>query len=163
VVAQDTHNEYQWGALANKLIAMLAAKDMITAKLTTFLANAANEGSSSTATGSETSTATRSIKSIETGPVKTEWYEANDSTNNSDVIKNVGASFSNAAGDGGIIYQLNKSICDLSKRIRIYLPDCGPLINPTMGIKVGQTPMIGSSLNTKPSWYQDPWETSIYF
>lgn len=159
VETQDTHNELQWGALANKLIAMMTARDIINAEASAFLANIANEGSNSTSSNTDGSTSARLIKTIETGPARTEWYEGNDSLSNSETLKNIGASYKNISGPHGILAQLEKSICGLSKYLNIYLPECGTLVNPIIPFNVGATPEVGSVLNSK--FWQDPWELFI--
>jgi len=157
----DTHNELQWSALSNKLIAMLVAKDIIISESTAYLANAANEGSSASSTSSASNNLSRSIKSIETGPVRTEWYEGNNHQANSETLKNIGDSFRSASGPNGIVDQLKKSICTLASRIEIYLPECGQN-KPYMNFKLGGTPDIGSALNSGVELlYQDAWETNI--
>lgn len=156
----DTHNELQWPALVNKLIAMLTAKERIEQEASAFLAQTAKEGSGSESSNSnETITSTRSIKSIETGPAKTEWYEDKDSTSNSETIKNIGDSFYRATQPGGIVDILTKAACNLSKRLMIYLPECGQLPKNVYNFQVGATPQVGSLLNS--SYTTEEWELLI--
>jgi len=161
VDAQDTHNELRWPALSNKLIAMLVAKEVILKESSAYLANIANEGSSASSSNTTTNDSPgRSIKSIETGPVKTEWYEGNDSVSNSETLKNIGASFTRALAPGGIIDLLNKAICELAQRLTIYLPTCGQPPKPVRGFKISTTPQVGSYFNAQ-ILEQEYWETEI--
>jgi PKD repeat protein len=159
VTAQDTHNELQWGAIANKLIAMLVAKDIIVSESSAFLANVINEGASATSSNTTGVAKPRSIKTIETGPARTEWYEDSDSTSNSETLKNIGAGYKNLTAPGGVLDKLETSICGLSKYLMIYLPECGTLVNPVIPFGLGSTPEVGSILNTTIA--QDPWELFI--
>ena len=161
VDAQDTHNEFMWPALSNKLIAMLVAKEVILKEATSYLANIANEGASASSSNTTSNSSPgRSIKSIETGPTKTEWYEGNDSVTNSETLKNIGASFTRALAPGGILELLTKAICELSQKLTIYLPTCGQPPKPVRGFRIGTTPQVGSYFNAK-ILEQEYWETEI--
>jgi PKD repeat protein len=159
VTAQDTHNELQWGAIANKLIAMLVAKDIIISESSAFLANIIKEGSLATSSSTDGTAKPRSIKTIETGPARTEWFEGNAETSNSETLKNIGAGYKNLTAPGGVLNNLEASICGLSKYLMIYLPECGKLVNPIIPFKMGSSPKVGSILNTTIP--QDPWELFI--
>jgi len=161
VDTNDTHNELKWPALVNKLIAMLVAKEIILKEANAFMANMANEGATASSSNTSTGTAVRSIKSIETGPARTEWFEGDDTTSNSETLKNIGASFTKAMAPNGILDKLQEAICGLSNRLQIFLPGCKQS-NNIRAFQLGATPNIGSSLNDA-TYITTPWELSISF
>lgn len=140
VVAEvDTHNEFAWPGLANALIAQLVAYDLILQGANQFLSASGNAGGNTTSTGGEQVQTQGTLKSIETGPAKTEWYEGKNSTSDSEIIKNIGEAFSSAVKAGGALDQLKESICQLAQRIRVFLPMCGQLAHNTQVPKVGKS------------------------
>lgn len=160
VEAGDTHNELKWPALVNKMIAMIVAHEIILKEGNAFLASMANEGGSSQSINTTNTISTRQIKSIETGPTKTEWYEDTNAIANSETLKNIGASFHKAMEPGGLLEKLQQAICMLANRNDIYLPQC-PKIKRNLGMQKGTTPQIGSIFNTE---YNNPnWELTITF
>lgn len=116
----DTHNEFKWPNLANNLISKLAAHSILLANLSKFLVKTGEESTNSS--GSSTSTAEAQIKSIETGPAKTEWYQA--ATSSSEESKNVANAYNVVMAQGGAFSQLQDDICQLASRIGIFLPMC---------------------------------------
>lgn len=114
----DTYNEFKWPGLANVLIAQLVAFDITVQAANQFVSSAMSTGGGST--GTETGTGKQQLKSVETGPAKTEWYE--DKT--SEDTKNLADAISTATKAGGGIDLMKQSICMLSQRINIYLPIC---------------------------------------
>lgn len=138
VSIEDTHNEKAWPGLANMLIAQLVTMDIITQGANQFI-TAAMTGATSiidNGSGEETGTGEQQIKSIETGPTKTEWYEDSSAVTNSEMIKNIGEAYSNAVRAGGALDQLRILTCQQAARIRVYLPMCGPLDHTTIPPKV---------------------------
>lgn len=121
VAVEDTFNEYKWPGLANTLIAQLVAYDVILQAANQFVSMSSITGGSSSETNP--GSGKQQLKSVETGPAKTEWYE----DKSSELIKNIGDALSQATKAGGAIDLLKESACQLSKRIRIYLPMCGQL------------------------------------
>ena len=121
VEVSDTYNEFKWPGLVNSLIAQLVAYDITVQAANQFVASSMSTGGGSS--GSETSNGKQQIKSIETGPAKTEWYEDKTSEN----IKNLADAVSSATKAGGGIDLLKESICMLSQRVSIYLPMCKPI------------------------------------
>ena len=137
VLEVDTHNELKWPGLVNSLIAQLVSYDVILQGANQFLSASGNAGGTSTETGGGTEvTDGQQIKSIETGPAKTEWYQDKTATSESEIIKNIGASYASATRAGGALDQLKQSACQLAQRVRIYLPMCGPLPHNTQAPEV---------------------------
>lgn len=121
VSPEYTHNEFKWPGLVNSLIAQLVAYDITVQAANQFVSNSMSTGGS---TGSvETGTGKQQIKSIETGPAKTEWYE----DKSSEEFKNLADAISSATRAGGAIDLMKGSICMLAQRVSIYLPMCGEL------------------------------------
>ena len=116
----DVHNEFSWPGLVNNLIAQLCAYDILIQGANAFIAATGSEGSSGTITPG---LAERQVKKISTGPTDTEWFQ--DTT--AEDMDKIGKSFSNAMKVGGAIEQVKESICQLSSRVRIFLPMCGQL------------------------------------
>lgn len=118
VEPEDTFNEYKWPGLVNLLIAQLVAYDITVQAANQFVSNSMSnkteEGESGPGTGSQ------QIKSIETGPAKTEWYEDKTAEN----IKNISEAVANATKAGGGIDLMKEGICMLAGRLGIYLPIC---------------------------------------
>ena len=121
VLPEDTHNEFKWPGLTNALIAQLVALDITIQAANQFVASSMSTGGGSTS--SQTSTGKQQIKSIETGPAKTEWYEDKTAEN----VKSMADAVSSATRAGGGIDLMKESICMLAKRLSIYLPMCGEL------------------------------------
>lgn len=106
VLEQDTYNEFKWPGLVNSLIAQLVSYDIVLQGANQFLSTAGSISDIITDSDSESEGSTdkeQQIKSIETGPAKTEWYQNEDAKLNSEVIKNIGEAFSSSlkAGGGG--------------------------------------------------------------
>ena len=121
VSVEDTHNEFKWPGLVNLLIAQLVAYDITVQAANQIISSTMSTGCDSTST--ETSTGNQQIKSIETGPAKTEWYEDKSSED----IKNFADAISSATRAGGAIDMMKGAICMLAQRVSIYLPICGEL------------------------------------
>jgi len=124
---EDIHNEVKWQALVNVLIAQLVAYDMLVQEAAAFMATL-----SSTSSGG--ATGTRQTKSIETGPTRVEWF------NDSETLKDVSSAYSKASSSDGIISLLKDSICQLTNRVRIFLPICGQLSHSPTQFKLSSTP-----------------------
>lgn len=116
----NIHNEFKWPVLVNNLIARLVAHSILLTNLSKFMIETGNQTVNQS--GSENLTANAQIKSIETGPAKTEWYQA--ITSSSEDAKNVANAYQVTMAEGGAFEQLEKDICQLASRVRIYLPMC---------------------------------------
>lgn len=135
VKEEDTHNEFKWPGLVNNLIALLVVYDLILMLFNRYLAAGAlssiGSGSSEEDGGND-----QQIKSIETGPAKTEWHENRSS---SEQFLDIGKILNLANKEGGILAAIQESICQQSSRLRIFLPICGQLehntIAPTVACK----------------------------
>lgn len=137
VKEEDTYNEFKWPGLINSLIAQLVSYDIILEGANKFLANIPSAGDINIdTTNTNTENKKRQIKSIETGPAKTEWYQDSDATSTSESTKNFGAFYAYATRTNGLIDQLKQSACQLSQRVRIFLPMCGQLPHNTQAPEV---------------------------
>lgn len=131
----DTHNEDKWPGLVNALIAQLVSKDIIIQGANQFISTSSrsseSESDNEEETGPTPTQTGQQIKSIETGPAKTEWYENTSvgSTAESESLKNRSQALANATRSGGALDQLNMTICQLAARVGIWLPGCPPLDN----------------------------------
>lgn len=114
------HIELNWPPLVNELIAELVAYDLIIQGANSFMTQLGDSGSSSSST---TTSSGQQKKSIKTGPTEVEWYE--DKT--TEELGEVGAAFATALKPGGALDAVKEMICNLSKRVRIYIPLCGQL------------------------------------
>lgn len=126
----DTFNEVKWPGLVKMLIAQLSAYDVILQSANAFIAMASSNSSSEGETGGEPTPIEdleQQIKSIETGPSKTEWFENKSYLEDSEAIENLANAFSLATKAGGALDQLRMSICQLASRLRIFLPICDQL------------------------------------
>ena len=134
VLKEDTFNEIKWPGLVNSLISQLVSLDILLEQSSKFLIYASSISDISTIddTSNNVTQSNNQIKSIETGPVKTEWYEGKTSTSESENLKNIGDAFANATKPGGLIDLLKESTCQLSSRLLIYLPMCGKLKTNTI-------------------------------
>lgn len=110
------HNELAYPPLENQLIAELVAHDLLLDGMKKFVASLGQQGEDNQTKG------TGQVKKITTGPTDVEKYNLADSTDA------LGKAYFNVTRPGGILDQLKESICQLAKRIRIYLPICGQLI-----------------------------------
>ena len=119
VSLEDTHNEAKWPTLVNNLIANLVARDLILKGSMKFLSQI-GEGTQS----SNDENIKAQVKSIETGPGKTEWYEKGSGRALSEQMKDLANAYKIMMGDGGIYDALIKDICLLANRVRIFLPIC---------------------------------------
>lgn len=103
VLIEDVFNEFAYEALENQLIAQLAAYDIIIQSANAYIASMGNGGT----------TSSRAIKKITTGPTDVEWFPDTAAGN----------AFSNIFKGGGAFSEITKSICSLSRRLSIHLPD----------------------------------------
>ncbi len=124
----DVHNESKWQALVNVLIGQLVAYDILIQEAAAFMATLSSTTSGGT-------TGSRQTKSIETGPTRVEWF------NDSETLQDVSKAYSNANASNGIISLLKDSICQISSRVRIYLPICGQLKHSPTIFKISTTPI----------------------
>lgn len=108
VAEEDTYNEFAWPLLANNLIAMLVANDLIK-----ILVQRAMTSILTGATSSESGTADSNVKKITTGPSEVEFHGSQEQSK----------TISSILGNDGASQQLILSICNLSQRLRIYLPN----------------------------------------
>lgn len=140
VTKENTHNEYEWPALVNALIAQLVTKDIIIQGANQFISTISKTSDIDSENNGPVDPSTKgkgTIKSIETGPAKTEWYEDKTAVEASEIIKNRSQAFANATKAGGAIDILNQTICQLAHRVMIQLEGCTPL-----DIKVGMKSMV---------------------
>lgn len=140
----DTHNEFKWPGLANALIAQLVAYDIILQGANQFLSSSFKEGITEEEAGSDEEIAPQQIKSIETGPAKTEWFQNKELISDSEKIKNIGAAVASAMKAGGALDQLKEAICQQASRLRVYLPMCGQLSHSPAVPSVARKPKTGS-------------------
>lgn len=140
VEAKDTFNETKWPGLVKMLIAQLSAYDVILQSANAFVAIATRTSETESEGGGTDpipiEDLKQQIKSIETGPAKTEWFENKSYLEDSEAMKNLASAFSSATKAGGALDQLKISICQLSQRVRIYLPMCGQLTHSPVVPKV---------------------------
>lgn len=131
VPKEDTHNEFAWPALVNALIAQLVTKDIIIQGANQFVSTVSKttDIDTDTDTGGPLDPTKKDgqVKSIETGPAKTEWYEDKSAVETSEILKNRSQAFANATKAGGAIDILNQTICQLAHRSMIQLEGCEPL------------------------------------
>ncbi len=146
---QDTHNERAWPGMVNMLLAQMVTMDIIVQGANQFISNAVI-GAIDTEEDNEEETPEKEnqdLKSIETGPTKTEWYENDYGVKKSEAIKNIAQAYSNATKAGGAIDQLKVIICQQASRLRIYLPMCGQLEHNTVVPRVGKIKTSGHNAN----------------
>ena len=144
----DTHNEKAWPGMVNMLLAQMVTLDIIVQGANQFISNAVT-GSVNDGTGEEENPEGKKqdLKSIETGPTKTEWYERDYGVKRSEAIKNIAEAYMNATKAGGAIDQLKVIICQQAARLRIYLPMCGPLSHSPIPPKVAKKYISGHNAN----------------
>lgn len=124
-------NELLYPPLVNQLVAELVAYDLIIQGANAFISQMSNEGSSSS---SSVLTTGQQKKKIETGPTVVEWYQDKSAED----IGEIGAAYASAVKTGGALDRVKEQICQLAKRLRIYLPMCGQLSHsPSIPTKVG--------------------------
>lgn len=115
----DVHLEMEYDCLVNELVAKLTAYELIV--------QAANQFVSSSSMGATNSivdtTSEAAIKKIQTGPAEVEWHPS-ETSNESDAAA---GALAQATKPGGTLDLLRQLTCQLSKRLRIYLPMCGQL------------------------------------
>ena len=111
VLKEDTFNEIKWPGLVNSLISQLVSLDILLEQSSKFLIYASSISDISTVddTSNNVTQSNNQIKLIETGPVKTEWYEGKTSTSESENLKNIGDAFANATKPGGLIDLLKEA------------------------------------------------------
>lgn len=128
IASGNTFNEFAWPALANALIAYLAAYSCINDWGRAIMLGSSQ---STTETGSTTVQSQGALKTLETGPSKAEWHD------NTERISNFFKTGSSASGTGySPLDQLTREICALASRLNIGLPMCPPLPKPVMPIRV---------------------------
>lgn len=151
VTIENTYNVNAYSPLANSLIAKLTVIDIIMAETSAFLLRTAVDGNGGTTSesGSGNTSVNGSIKSIETGPTKVERYENKDVSSASEKLSNLAKTYQNLITKGGVLDQLKDSACQESKRIRVYLPMCGPLPSPNKGFSVTSKD-CGQGYNANP-------------
>lgn len=145
----DTHNERAWPGMVNMLLAQLVTMDIVVQGANQFISNAVI-GAIDTGENDEEETPEKEnqdLKSIETGPTKTEWYENDYGVKKSEAIKNIAQAYSNATKAGGAIDQLKVIICQQAARLRIFLPMCGPLAHNTIVPRVAKVKHSGHNAN----------------
>ncbi len=131
----ELHNELLYPPLVNQLVAELVAYNLIIQGANQFMIQLGSEGSNA----SSTTTTTQQKKKIETGPTVVEWYQ--DKT--SEELGELGSAFAAAVKPGGTIDMIKEQICQLSKRLRIYLPMCGQLSHsPTIPSKINPESVV---------------------
>lgn len=133
---ENTHNSLSWPPLVNSLIAKLVIMDIILMNATSFALSASQLGANPNESGIISTKG--SIKSIETGPSKVERYENKDVSSNSEMILNLSKAYQQIIKAGGLLDQMTTSVCQEAERVRIFLPMCGALVNPTILIEVGK-------------------------
>ncbi len=140
VAVEDTHNEYKWPGLVNALIAQLVTKDIIIQGANQFVSTVSKVSDIEEGTENPLNPTNKDgqIKSIETGPAKTEWYEDKSAVEASEILKNRSQAFANATRAGGAIDILDKTICQLARRCLIYLDGCEPF-DIKIGMKIVKT------------------------
>lgn len=126
VEPEDTFFENRWPALVNNLIAQLVSYDIMLLGAAKFL-----ESIGDGAYDEDGDPMKGAIKSIETGPAKTEWFD-----NHLLDIEKIGKAFGEASKPGGLFFQIKESACQLAKRLGIYLPMCGTLSSPVIAPSV---------------------------
>jgi len=131
----DIHNESKWPALVNILIAQLVAYDILIQEAAAFMSTLSSVSSGG-------STSARSVKSIETGPTRVEWY------NDAEGLEEVSSAYSKASSSTGIINMLKDSVCQIAQRNMIYLPMCGQLKHSPIPFKVSTSPVTWSYYST---------------
>lgn len=104
------HNENSWPLMVNILIAKLVAYDALVLSIR---GNVLNVFGSSVSTSSTT----KSVKSIETGPAKVEFYPTGDTL--SQIIKST-----STAGGNNILTNLAEDLCGLASKLTLKLPMC---------------------------------------
>lgn len=129
---EQTFNEFAWPGLVNNLIAQLVAYDIMTQSINQFITAVGPLSNDITLEDTtEVTNANKQIKSIETGPAKTEWHEYRNAVSGSEMFKNLGQAFRDIMKTGGAIDMLKENICQQASRLRIFLPLCGQLEHNT--------------------------------
>lgn len=126
---KDTFNELKYSGLVKNLIAQLVAYDLILEASNAFLLRVTQTDKEEEGEEGETNAKGGQIKSIETGPTKTEWYEDKTGVDKSEAYKNIGSTLTTATKIGGLLDALRASICQLAYRVDIFLPMCPPISN----------------------------------
>ena len=142
VLPSDTHNEFKWPGLVNTLVAQLVSYDILLLGLNKFLIN---NGETTTVTGGTTADTTvvpRQIKSIETGPARTEWYEGKTEISTTEDFKNISDAYAKLMGPQGAFKNITIGVCQLASRMLIYLPMCENPIQSNIGFKVANTKRV---------------------
>lgn len=115
----DVQNEAAWPFLVNVLIAKLVVFDFIIKSIKSLMASSTSGDSGSGA----------NIKKITTGPTDVEYFDAFASL----------AKFFLPGANGSALDNLAIDICQLAKRVRVYLPLCNnPNTDPTIPLKAGR-------------------------
>jgi len=138
VLPPDIHNEFKWPGLVNTLIAQLVAYDVLLLSLNKFFINNGETTTVVTGTGTDSVIIARQIKSIETGPARTEWYEGKTEESTAEDFKNISDSYSKLMANGGAFQQITIGVCQLASRMLIYLPMCDNPSKISLGFKIAQ-------------------------
>lgn len=128
LAVEDTHNEFKWPGLVNLLIAKLVSYDFIISNASKYATNPAGSNNNVDDNSNK-----KNIKSIETGPAKTEWFDEN----NSESAMQLGKAYSAITIPGGLLDQIKQSACQLASRNNIYLSMCDNSRNHIKPITVG--------------------------
>lgn len=149
VKEEDTHNESAWPGMVNMLLAQMVTLDIIVQGANQFISQAVTGAINSEDNDSEEGQekTEQDLKSIETGPTKTEWYENDYGVKKSEAIKNIAEAYMSATKAGGAIDQLKVIICQQASRLRIYLPMCGQLAHNTTPPIVSRVKTSGHNAN----------------
>lgn len=126
---KDIYNETKWPGLLKILIAQLCAYDIILQAANAFMSQSisGSETNTDNESGGEEATGEQQIKSIETGPAKTEWYEDTTKADEAERAEKLASAIASVTKAGGALDHLKESICQMASRVRVYLPMCGQL------------------------------------
>lgn len=135
VTPENTHNSSAWPFLANQLIAKLVVIDIIEMEAAAMLMGTAIAGQQNNSDGGGNTSTRGALKTVETGPAKTEFYDIQNTTEGA---ANLAKAFGLIIKPGGVLDELKRSACQDAGRIDIYLPMCG-LPKRIMNIKVTES------------------------
>lgn len=128
---EEYNNELYYEGLENELIMELAAWDYLNIKILNILTGAGQyiydltTSNNSTSDDDDDSVRGDRVKRIQTGPTEVEYFD-NLTESTSSLFK----AYSQAIKPGGILDELRKNLCMLSKRVSIYLPFCDQPYHP---------------------------------
>lgn len=149
VASENVFNATFYPPLVNILISKLVVLDIITSNATEFLTKLLESGGSGNTVSDETATKEGTIKSIETGPTKIERYENKDISSNSEMLSNLGKTYTLMQRPGGLFDLMKADICQDADRVRVYLPMCGVMSGISIGLQIGKESR-GSHHNANP-------------